>query len=90
MGDALRLHLNIVYRAGKGNSADPPSYWLDYARVLQGCCTTTILTACCSATFGLQQLYVATIQDNEIFEGVPPDTLANLIQQGQAENYTIK
>jgi hypothetical protein len=54
-------NLTIVYMTGKKNPVDAPSRRPDYVRALQGCCTTTILTAYCNATFCLWQLYAAAV-----------------------------
>jgi hypothetical protein len=81
---------NIVNRAGKKNSVDAPSHRPDYARVPEGCCAATIRTACCNATFYLWQLYAATVQEDQIFKDLLPDTLADLILEGQAEDHTAK
>jgi hypothetical protein len=75
---------------GKNNPADTISHWLDYARVLEGSCASTILTARCNATFRLRQLYAATVQEQQIFKVVSPDTLAKLILGGQADDHTAK
>ncbi len=56
----------------------------------EGRCIATILTARCSATFRLRQLYAAALQEDQIFEDVPPDTLCDLIQEGLAEDHTAK
>jgi hypothetical protein len=80
-------NFNIVYRAGKKNLADAPSCPPDYARVPEGCCITTILTARCNATFCLRQLYPAAVHEDEVFEDVHPDTFTDLIQQGQVEDH---
>jgi hypothetical protein len=60
-------NLNIVYRAGKMNPANTPSCWPDDARVPEGRCAATILTAHCSTTFRLRQLYAAAVQEDQIF-----------------------
>ncbi len=83
-------NLNKVYRAGKKNLANAPSCRPDYARVPEGQCVATILTTRCSAMFHLWQLYTAAVQEDQIFEDVPPDTLCNLIQEGLAEDHTTK
>jgi hypothetical protein len=57
-------------------------------RALEGCCTATILTAHCNATFCLWQLYAAAVQEDQIFEDVPPNTVADLILEDQAEDHT--
>ncbi len=46
-------NLNIVYRVEKKNPADIPSCQPDYARVPEGCCAATILTARCNVMFCL-------------------------------------
>jgi hypothetical protein len=83
-------NLNIVYRAGKKNPADAPSRRPDYAKVPEGRCTATILIVRCSATFSFRQLYAAAVQEDKVFKDVPPDTLTDLIQQGQVEDHTAK
>ncbi len=75
-------NLNIVYRTGKKNPADAPSHQPDFARVPEGSCAATILTVRCNATFCLWQLYAVTIQEDQIFEEVRPDTLADLTLEG--------
>jgi hypothetical protein len=40
--------------------------------------------------FHFWQLYGDTVQQDLIFKVVPPDTLANLILEGQAEDLTAK
>ncbi len=82
--------LNIVYRASKENPANAPSCWLDYLRVLEGCCAATILKVHCNATFRLRQLYAATLQKNVIFEDMPPNTLTDFILEYEAEDHTVK
>jgi hypothetical protein len=72
------------------NPADAPSHWPDYARAPESHCIATILTACCNATFHLRQLYAIAVQKDQIFEDMPPDTLADLILEGQAEDHTMK
>jgi hypothetical protein len=49
-----------------------------------------ILTARCKVTFCLWQLYGVTVQEDEIFENVPRDSLADLILKGQADDFTMK
>ncbi len=83
-------NLNIVYRAGKKNPANAHSCRPEYARVPEGCCAAAILTASCNATFCFRQLYSATVQEDKVFKDVPPDTLTNLIQQGQVEEHITK
>jgi hypothetical protein len=83
-------NLNIVYRAGKKNPADAPSRRPDYARALEGLCAATVLTARCNAAFRLRQLYAAAVQEDQIFEDVPPDALYDLILEGLAEDHTAK
>ncbi len=81
---------NIVYRMGKKNPADAPSCQPDYTKAPEGCYATIILTARCSATFCLRQLYAATIQEDLIFEDMLPDTLCDLIEEGLADDHTAK
>ncbi len=83
-------NLNIVYRAGKKNPANASSCRQDYARAPEGRCAAMILTVRCNATFRLRQLYAAAVQEDQIFKDVPPDTLADLILEGQAEDHTAK
>jgi hypothetical protein len=40
--------------------------------------------------FYLQQQYFAIIQEDQVFEDVPPDILTDLILEGQAEDLTAK
>jgi hypothetical protein len=75
----LGYNLNRVYKAGKKNPANAPSWQPDYVRVPEGRCATTILTVHCSVTFCLRQLYAAAVQEDQIFEAVPHDTLCNFI-----------
>ncbi len=86
----LGYNLNIVYRAGTKNSANKPSRQPDYARAPEGCYTATILTEWCNTTFCLRQLYAAATQEDQTFEDVLPDTLTDLILEGQAEDHTVK
>ncbi len=83
-------NLNIVYRAGKKNPADAPSRRLDYSRAQEGLCAAAVLTARCNIAFCIRQLYAAAIQEDQIFEDVPPDALYDLIQEGFAEDHTAK
>jgi hypothetical protein len=75
---------------GKINLADAPSCRLVNARELDGCCTATLLIARCITTFRFRQLYAITVQEDNIFENVPPDTIADLILEGLAEDHTAK
>jgi hypothetical protein len=72
------------------NPADAPSCQPDYARAPEWHCAATILTARCSTTFRLRQLYTAAVQEDLIFEDVPPNTLCDLVQEGLAEDHTAK
>jgi hypothetical protein len=83
-------NLNIVYRAGKKNPADTPSCRPDYARVPEGLCVATVLTARCNAAFRLRQLCAAAVKEDQIFEDVPPNALYDLILEGLAEDRTAK
>jgi hypothetical protein len=83
-------NLNLVYRAGKKNPADAPSCRLDYSRAPEGLCAATVLTARCNIAFCIRQLYAAAVQEDQIFEDVPPDALYDLIQEGLAEDHTAK
>jgi hypothetical protein len=58
--------------------------------VLEGCCAATIITANGNATFHLWQLYAAAVQEDHISEDVSPETLVNLVVEGQAKNNTTK
>jgi hypothetical protein len=58
--------------------------------VPEGCYTTSILTARSNAAFCFRELYAAVVQEDQIFEDVPQDTLAELILQNQAEDHTTK
>jgi transposase InsO family protein len=49
-----------------------------------------VLTARCNAAFCLWQLYAAAVQEDQIFEDVPPDALYDLILEGLAEDHTAK
>jgi hypothetical protein len=40
--------------------------------------------------FRLRQLYAAAVQEDQIFEDLPPDSLLDLIREGLAEDYTAK
>jgi hypothetical protein len=71
----LGYSLNIVYRAGFKNPADAPSRWPDYRKAPEGCCTATVLTARCNATFRLRQLHAAAVAKDEAFTDVPLITL---------------
>jgi hypothetical protein len=90
-------NLNLVYRVGKKNPADTPSRRPDNAKAPEGpagapegLCAATVLMAQCNATFHLRQLYAAVVQEDQIFEDMPPDSLLNLICEGLAEDYTAK
>jgi hypothetical protein len=90
-------NLNMVYRVGKENLADTPSCRPDYekapegpAGAPEGLCAATILTAQCNATFYLWQLYAAVVQEDQMFEDVPHDSLLDLICEGLAKDYTAK
>jgi hypothetical protein len=83
-------NLNIVYTVGKKNPADAPSHQPDYARALEGRCAAMRPAVHCNATFCLWQLYAAAVQEDQIFEDVPPETLADLIIEGQAEDHIAK
>ncbi len=76
-------NLNIVYRVSTENSADTPSCWRDYARTPEDHCAATILIARCNATSRLWQLYAATVQEDQVFVDVLPNTLARFILEGQ-------
>ncbi len=76
-------NLNIVYSAGKKNPADALSRRPDYARAPEGLCAATVLTARCNAASRLWQLYAVAVQEDQIFEDVPPNALYDLILEGQ-------
>jgi hypothetical protein len=71
--------LNIVYRVCKKNLANASSHWQNYASAPEGCCAATILTMCSDVALCPRQLDAATIQDDEVFKDVSPDTFADLI-----------
>jgi hypothetical protein len=83
-------NLNKAFRAGNKNSANTPCSRLDNSRVLESLCVVTVFTARCNTMLRLCPLYAAAIQDNKVFEDVPPNSLCDLNCKGLAEDYAIK
>ncbi len=72
------------------NPVDASSHRPDYVRAPEGRCTATTLTKRYNTTFRLQRLYAAIVQENQVFNDAPSNTLTDLILEGQAEDHTAK